>query len=127
VYNPGTAEEWKSRIAERLIAHGLEGRSLDGPITMENIFILPRPKSHLTSKGRLTKSAPVFPTKKPDVDNLAKAVFDVITQLGVIKDDSQIVHSCVVKVYSNSVNGDKIQSGAIITLKEVEVKRIEED
>ena len=51
-----------------------------------------RPKSHLTSKGALTKSAPLFPTGRQigDTDKLLRSVCDALT--GVCWwDDSQVV------------------------------------
>ena len=42
----------------------------------------------------------VRPTKKPDVDNIFKAVSDALNGL-IYKDDKQIIHSRVEKYYSD--------------------------
>jgi len=55
-------------------------------------FHFRRPKSHVTSKGALTKSAPLYPTGRQigDTDKLCRAVMDALT--GVCYwDDSQVV------------------------------------
>ena len=51
-----------------------------------------RPKSHLTSKGVLTKAAPLFPTGRQigDTDKLIRSVCDALTGY-CWYDDSQVV------------------------------------
>ena len=51
-----------------------------------------RPKSHLTSKGALTKAAPLFPTGRQigDTDKLIRSVCDALTGI-TWYDDSQVV------------------------------------
>ena len=55
-------------------------------------FDFRRPKSHLTSKGALTKAAPLFPTGRQigDTDKLIRSVCDALTGI-VWYDDSQVV------------------------------------
>ena len=55
-------------------------------------FHFRRPKSHLTSKGALTKSAPLFPTGRQigDLDKLIRSVCDSLTGI-CWWDDSQVV------------------------------------
>lgn len=55
-------------------------------------FHFRRPASHLTSKGALTKSAPLFPTGRQigDTDKLIRSVCDALTGI-TWYDDSQVV------------------------------------
>ena len=55
-------------------------------------FHFRRPKSHLTSKGALTKAAPLFPTSRQigDTDKLIRSVCDALTGI-CWYDDSQVV------------------------------------
>ena len=65
---------------------------------------MPRPKSHYgTGKnaGKLKLNAPTLHTKKPDLDNLEKMVYDCLDHVSW-KDDSQIVKSIAQKVYSDN-------------------------
>lgn len=80
------------------------GPPTEGPLILNIVFRLPRPKAHFgtgRNAGRLKPSAPEWPTKKPDVDKLERAILDALTIAKVYGDDSQvvIVHSC--KVYAD--------------------------
>ena len=52
-----------------------------GPLKVCIEFVFPRNKSHFYKSGKLAKSAPVYMTKKPDIDNLAKFVLDAFKKL----------------------------------------------
>ena len=88
VYDAGTAEGWKSLVALSAKPH-LPTQPIEGPILLDIEFFMPRPKSHFRKAG-LKPDAPQFHTGKPDADNLVKAVMDVLTQLGVWRDDAQV-------------------------------------
>lgn len=103
VYDPGTAEGWKSLIAFELRRHW-DRKQVNGPISVDLIFHLRRPKSHYNRKG-LKLSAPCWHTQKPDSDNLAKAVLDALTQCGVWHDDSQVARLVVLKKWETNLPG----------------------
>jgi Holliday junction resolvase RusA-like endonuclease len=64
-------------------------------------FFFTRPKSHFTSKGAPNPRAPVSHTKRPDIDNLVKAVMDAVTDTELFWfDDSQVVELLVSKSWS---------------------------
>jgi crossover junction endodeoxyribonuclease RusA len=65
-------------------------------------FYLPRPASHLTRKGELTRSAPLSHLSVPDLDKLVRAIGDGITDAGVWRDDSQVVVITAEKRYADS-------------------------
>lgn len=62
-------------------------------------FYLPRPKGHHGKRG-LLPSAPRFPTTKPDLSKLVRALEDALTGI-VYRDDAQIVKHRVEKLYSD--------------------------
>ena len=103
VYDPGTAEGWKSCVAQAV--KELEARMIDQPVGLDLVFDMPRPKIHYTKKGALKPDSPFWFTGKPDFDNLAKAVADAITQIGVWRDDSLVVDSHITKRYANGAPG----------------------
>lgn len=110
VYDPGTANGWKALIAAQLKDH--RGKRITGPLEVRCTFNMPRPKADFgTGKnaGILKPSVPKFHTKKPDMDNLEKAVYDTLSHksgIGVWHDDSQITESHNVKQYA--VSSDRI-------------------
>lgn len=54
-----------------------------GPLAVRLVFALPRPASAPRSR--------LWPAVKPDIDKLARAVLDAMTDAGVWKDDAQVV------------------------------------
>lgn len=103
VYDPGTAEGWKSCIAVAAKPF-LPSSAISVPIFVGCVFILPRPKNHFYTGKRSNQQrpdAPYFCAKKPDLDNYEKAVWDTLVTLGFMSDDALIVHSDSVKLFSN--------------------------
>lgn len=74
--------------AEAAESAGLE--LIDGPVMLRTVFTFVRPKGHFRANGRVKDKAPAFPTGKPDVDKLLRAIGDALTGV-VIRDDSRIV------------------------------------
>lgn len=65
-------------------------------------FILARPKTHYDSKGRIrVRYADVRPTTRPDLDKLTRAVFDGLTQGGILEDDARVHTLIATKRYVN--------------------------
>lgn len=111
MFDPGTAEAWKSDVAQH--TKTLHGRGLQGCLKVVLFFFLARPKSHFRANGKeLKPSSPVrYYAKKPDADNLAKAVLDALTSLHAWGDDSQVVILEVTKAWS-----DDHRSGCILSI-----------
>ena len=114
VYDPGTAEHWKSQIARRFEWRGPGLREYElGALAVVLQFRFARPKSHLRKDGTLKPDAILVQhVSKPDADNLAKAVLDALTTVGVWRDDAQVAELVIVKRYANP--GD--QPGCQITI-----------
>jgi Holliday junction resolvase RusA-like endonuclease len=98
--------EVKNAAADAMMGGDPEGQSrilearplLDGPLLLELTFWMPRPKGHFGAKGDVKPKSPRFPTVKPDVLKLARAVEDALTGI-VYRDDSQIVSETLQKAY----------------------------
>lgn len=84
--------QWRKDVrAACLDAEGLPKARFDGAVNLHLEFVLSRPKG-------LPKSKPTPPaTKKPDLDKVARAIFDAMTSAGVVRDDSYIVFSTLHK------------------------------
>lgn len=94
---------WKQAVelaARRAMAGALIHEPMTGPVAVYLRFFFERPKS----QQRKTIDQPMeWHTKKPDADNLAKAVLDGLN--GVLwDDDAQVVHLSVTKRIT--ANGD---------------------
>ena len=95
VYDSGTAEGWKGQIA--LAAREYLPRiPFDEPLKLSVCFFFQRPKRLL---ARSSPEGSIPHTAKPDVDNAIKAVMDCLTQLGMWRDDAQVVSVYAEKVY----------------------------
>lgn len=90
VYDPGTADGWKLLVGAGLNIHWNRVQFI-GPLRLVLAFVMPRPKAHFNRHGDVKYNAPAWCEKRPDLDNLAKAVMDAMTQIQVWRDDSQVV------------------------------------
>lgn len=114
VYDPGTAEGWKSAIAEEFRDHA--GKLYEGPMRVTIALRFPRPKGHFGKKG-VRPSAPAHHTKRPDADNCAKAILDCLSEksgIGLWKDDTQVVSLTVKKQWADP------DAGALISISREE-------
>ena len=91
------AKPWKVTVAACALAARTSPALLDGPIKLKLTFILARPKGHHGARG-LKPSAPKYPTTRPDVLKLARAVEDALTGI-VWRDDAQIVSEHLFKEF----------------------------
>lgn len=113
VYDSDVADEWKNEVRR---ATGFVVNKCG--IKMEPArafsvglhFQFKRPPSHLTSKGVLKSGALFEFTKKPDLDNLAKAVLDAITDTNLVWfDDSQVTQLALSKAWTNGESGLQVR------------------
>ena len=111
-------KEWRETVATFARAQYHRGKLLDGPIGVEFVFYMPRPKSHYgtgSNANVLKRGAPPWHTTRPDVLKLTRAVEDALTGI-VWTDDARIVSELLEKPYSNR----KDVVGVEITVKEFE-------
>lgn len=114
VYTPDTANEWKTAVRDAFLREHWDRLELiDGPVSVKLGFYIQRPKSHMRKDGTLKPSAPQYHAQKPDVDNLAKAVLDVLTDLCLWEDDAQ-VHSLSI---TREWVANPLAAGCIITIQ----------
>ena len=77
---------WKAQISDAA-AEAMAGYDLlQGPLSVSLTFFVLRPKGHYGARG-LRPSAPEFPTVKPDLLKLARAVEDALSGI-VYRDDA---------------------------------------
>ena len=91
---------------------------LSGAVSVIAEFFMPRPKSHYRT-GRnaalLRDSAPGWPSCKPDLDKLERAILDGLTAGGAWGDDSQVVRLIAAKSYA----GERHPPGCTIEIRDM--------
>lgn len=91
--NDKALRAWRERIAHVARSEGVTMQESPNGFRVNLVFILRRPKSVSVKKRP-------YPTKKPDVDKLTRAVLDALT--GVVwGDDAEVVRVHAEKVYDD--------------------------
>jgi Holliday junction resolvase RusA-like endonuclease len=114
------AKAWKEQVALQA-AMQYVGPLLDCALAVEMVFYTLRPKGHFgtgRNAGILKDSAPAYPTVKPDVLKLARAVEDGLTGV-VYRDDALTVDLCLGKRYGDR---ERVE----IKIMPVEAQRVDE-
>ena len=91
-YEPENVRDWKRTVQGQVLPHRPPA-PVEGPLAVTLTFHLPRPVS-------LPKRV-LAHTKKPDLDNLVKAIKDALRGV-VYRDDAQIVQLIATKAYDPS-------------------------
>jgi crossover junction endodeoxyribonuclease RusA len=95
---------WRQIVTEKLEAANVSCQPLIGPVDAQIVFFMPRPKSVLRE----------YPSVKPDLDKLVRAILDAGTKAGIYNDDSQVIEIVANKFYTDA--GQPV--GALITFGE---------
>jgi len=97
---------WRAAVANAATIAYLRTEPIDGPVSVEVEFILPRPKSLLKRVKHMVK--------RPDIDKLLRSTNDALTGIAY-QDDSRIVSISAVKRYARP---DEFP-GAVIKVEEM--------
>jgi Holliday junction resolvase RusA-like endonuclease len=98
VYDPGTADYWKTIIRNTATAEW-DRVAFKGPTRVDWTTFFARPKSHFKRNGDLKENAPRWHEGKPDRDNLDKALLDALVNAGILSDDKQVCTGTLTKAY----------------------------
>lgn len=90
VYQDPRAADARAKLRAHLVEY-IPDEPLTGPVNMTVIWGFPEKGKH--SNGE-------WHTSKPDLDNLQKALQDVMTELGYFKDDCKIARLQTMKIYT---------------------------
>ena len=110
-YTPKSTNEYEKRIRmlylEEYGKENFEGKTVSVEITA---FFSP-PKSAPKKQRMNMLRGCIFPSKKPDADNIAKIVLDALNGVAY-EDDSQVINLSVHKRYSDieefAIRGDEV-------------------
>jgi len=95
VFTPNTADDWKALVAIA-IRPFLPETPITDPVVLNITLLFPRP-ARLNRKKDFKGMIPM--DKKPDRDNSEKAICDMLTDIGMWRDDSLVFAGPVEKWY----------------------------
>lgn len=94
---------WKDLIAEAAAEHIDKFGPMEGPLSVHLDFLFAAPSRRAEGTWRV---------KRPDLDNLSKAVMDALTDAGAWQDDSQVAELRACKRFG-SVSGVEIKIASL--------------
>lgn len=99
-YTPKETVNYENLV--KLMYMQTKGEMIDEkPVWMEIEAYYDIPKSYTKGKKQAARHNIIRPTKKPDMDNIAKIILDALNSLAY-KDDSQVVNLSLQKFYTES-------------------------
>lgn len=103
IYTPSKAQRYKRDVWAAFLAATNGGRAIPfgSPIAVTLAFGLPVPPSYTKRRRAACLAGTIYPTGRPDVDNLAKSCLDALSgPSGAWGDDTQVVELYVTKRYA---------------------------
>lgn len=97
-YSPKTTVDYESKVAEAARQAMGSQEPLEGPVAAYIYITLPIPASYSKKRTQACLSGEERPTKRSDIDNFCKAIFDGMNGV-VFSDDSQVVSLHSTKVW----------------------------
>ena len=97
-YSPKTTVDYESKVSESAKLAMGASEPLETPVGAYIYITLPVPASYSKKRTQACLSGQERPTKKSDIDNYCKAIFDGMNGI-VFVDDSLIVSLHATKVY----------------------------
>ena len=97
-YSPKTTVDYESKVSDSAKLAMGASEPLETPVGAYIYITLPVPASYSKKRTQACLSGQERPTKKSDIDNYCKAIFDGMNGI-VFADDSQVVSLHATKVY----------------------------
>lgn len=88
-------------LVKWVFANTQEAKKLEGEIEAKIVAMYPISKSMTKKNRKLVDEGKLHPTKKPDLDNVAKIILDSLNKIA-FDDDSQVTRLIVEKHYSDN-------------------------
>lgn len=100
VYTPTKTKDYETLIQQAFLIKYRKQPRIEGRLSVSIIAFFKIPTSTKKSDRELMINDVISPTKKPDVDNIAKVVLDGLNNF-VFKDDNQVSKIFVEKKYTD--------------------------
>ncbi|MBU5424983.1 RusA family crossover junction endodeoxyribonuclease [Tissierella pigra] len=97
-YTPEKTVNYENLVQFSYLQKYKNTEPMEGYLKIEMIFFMPIPKSTSKKRKELMLQRKILPDKKPDYDNMAKAISDALNNIAY-KDDNQIVEAHIYKFY----------------------------
>lgn len=104
-YTPKTTADFEMTVRTAALRAMIGIEPLTGALFARIDCVLPIPASWPLRKREAARVGSIYPTSKPDLDNLKKAVLDAMNGV-VYKDDSQVVSDAGEKRYGDEPRVD---------------------
>lgn len=101
VYTPNRTKDYEFLVQQSFKVQNPSFNMLEGRISIEIIAYMSIPKNTSKVKTQAMLENKISPTKKPDIDNIAKSILDAMNKF-VFKDDNQVSKISVEKRYGES-------------------------
>jgi Holliday junction resolvase RusA-like endonuclease len=103
---------WREAVRSTAVdAAGEAWAPIDGPVRVDLWFAMPKPQS-------VPKTRRTWPMRKPDLDKLARACLDALTQAGILADDARVVELRAVKDWPEHVQ--QMSPGVVVRVWRVD-------
>lgn len=99
VYTPNKTKDYEFLVQQYFKIKYPSYKELEGRLSISIIAYLKIPKSTSKVKTQEMLENKISPTKKPDVDNIAKSILDAMNGF-VFKDDNQVSKISIEKRYA---------------------------
>lgn len=110
-YTPQKTVDYENDIRASFIDQCPKFHISDKPLNIKIEAYFKVPDSFSKNKKKLVEDGCILPTKKPDIDNIAKVVLDALNKVAYY-DDTQVIQLTVEKKYYNT-------DGLIVIIKEI--------
>lgn len=104
-YTPKKTKEYEDKIRFEFMASTCEKMPVfekGVPLKAEITIAFSIPQSYTKKKQEQCRNGLLVPTKKPDIDNVIKCIFDAISNDYCFHDDSQVTEVVAEKIYSET-------------------------
>lgn len=100
-YTPEKTASYENLVKVKA-EEAMNGRPMfDGPVAVSLMLYVTTPASWSQKKQRQALDGMIYPTSKPDVDNVIKGIFDAMNAI-VWADDKQVCDIHVIKRYAET-------------------------
>lgn len=89
VYTPNKTKDYEFLVQQYFKMKYPKYETLEGRVAINIVAYLKIPKSTSKAKTQEMLDNKISPTKKPDVDNIAKSILDALNEVA-FKDDNQV-------------------------------------